>query len=24
MLGKLQFFLCSVLCPRNISAGRGV
>ncbi|MFV4848025.1 MULTISPECIES: RepA leader peptide Tap [Edwardsiella] len=24
MLGKLQSFLCSVLCPRNISAGRGV
>ncbi|ATI66028.1 RepA leader peptide Tap [Edwardsiella tarda] len=24
MLRKLQSFLCSVLCPRNISAGRGV
>ncbi|WP_127519424.1 RepA leader peptide Tap [Edwardsiella tarda] len=24
MLGKLQSFLCSVLCLRNISAGRSV
>ncbi|WP_423890096.1 RepA leader peptide Tap [Edwardsiella tarda] len=24
MLRKLQSFLCSVLCPCNISAGRGV
>ncbi|WP_423890062.1 RepA leader peptide Tap [Edwardsiella tarda] len=24
MLRKLQSFLCSVLCPRNISVGRGV